>query len=322
MLEAFRQAYVEFKNSKKAKLFGLIGVSKPSGFVPIHPEPSGFISPGAGIGVGIGVGKGNGAGEPKQSSQDNNQSSAEHSAVQGSVSSTSSPSETKTKTSSVRDSVLATIRSSHFGGAGPLVHENDPLFPYICLYTEQAKASFSEDEWPDDTYLSQMDRASVLAWSTFVSSVQMIRGIAQYLPDLHHPTDTEGMIEFRMEDIESVMKGMCGFPGSPDEAQVNCSLLEFWAKIWWAFTKSDHWPNKLKTLADVILNWKFIDSQYGKYYGRVPDGKKPHDLNAGVPPKAVRDDEEDDNVQTTTYRKGPNVSFDDDEVVLDDVESF
>ena len=152
--------------------------------------------------------------------------------------------------------------------------------------------------------LSLREGSAVETLTKFYIAIEILMGLAQHLPGLANPEAKEGTVEFADGDICKVLKRMLGFPGVLAEPFSGVTPRVFWAATDWAFNRSNYWPTRLKTLDDVIDNWHLIKKQYDSYYDKVPEGKRPHHLDAGSPFKSNKlmashlrhtafDDEED-----------------------------
>ena len=97
------------------------------------------------------------------------------------------------------------------------------------------------------------------------------------------------MIEFLEEDLFKVIRRLMGWP----ELMSHCgvSLAKIWAVAHWAFKKSDYWPERLGSLDDFITSFSKLVEQYDKYYARLPENEKPHELGVGRPEREVAEND-------------------------------
>jgi hypothetical protein len=148
---------------------------------------------------------------------------------------------------------------------------------------------------PDDTYvtggLTGRDGEASWAWIAFSTGLEYLRALGQYLPGLKSEEELPpGMIEYSEEDLLEVLRGLTSWPNDPiwhDEpgwiSTKDVPMCKFWAVAHWAFKKSNYWPDRLKTLQDFLKAFPKLVEQYDKFYARLPEGKKPHDLHVGRP---------------------------------------
>jgi hypothetical protein len=134
-----------------------------------------------------------------------------------------------------------------------------------------------------DHGLSLRENAISMTYSQFGSSLEILAGLGQYLPGLSQQEVPEGMIEYDIDDAEAIMRA-CGWPESLCGGIISdISIAKVWAVAHWAFKTSNYWPERLKSLADFLKSFPKIVLQYDKFYEKLPEGKKPHDLGVGQP---------------------------------------
>jgi hypothetical protein len=204
----------------------------------------------------------------------------------------------------------------------PEIRVNDPVLPLLVSYVDEQLATIEswpcsvppsdwswdlehtdedygswievkpgDPRYPDsDTPLvdggfSRRESACNYVWCRFGFAIEILMGLSQYLPEEIKTKGEdlpEGTLDVSDEAIDVVMRKLLGFPNGP-LSYFEHSLAEFWAVTHWAFNKSDYWPARLKTVDDVIRKFPELVKQYEKYYAKLPEGKKPHDLGVGRP---------------------------------------
>lgn len=119
--------------------------------------------------------------------------------------------------------------------------------------------------------LTLRESAVCRVYSAFTFCCDIFCGLRQYIPIEEVPGEE---LQYMMRSLGFVKDTpMTDFP----------AVTEIWAAAHWAFNKSDYWPKKLKNVKNFVDSLTTILEQYAKYYDKVPDGKKPHDLKVGWP---------------------------------------
>ena len=250
----------------------------PSGRADSAPEErTGF---GLGSGSGSGLGRGNshshsapqdGVAPPTEEDQDQNQN---------------------IKTSNIEHGCNLVAITQHLHDSGAIsapIKPNDPCLPLLAHLVEERLAlrkGEPTDEPQVEGGLTVREASASATWSCFTIAIEALIYVNMYMQIEQSLEELKpGMVNFSEEDIRGMMKAF-GWPHLGGPWPWEDTSIAIWAAVLqWAFEISDYWKDgKLKSLSDVISAYPKIRVQYDKYYRTLPEGKKPHDLHAGMPP--------------------------------------
>jgi hypothetical protein len=157
------------------------------------------------------------------------------------------------------------------------LHQGQPLTLYNVKTEQERIVQPGDPDYPgpdgncleedDQPGLSLREAATIAAFSSYVFACEIITGLRQYLP-----------IEDSEESLHTVLK-MMGWPNANSEL----SVAWVHAVAHWAFKKSNYWKDRVKTVEQFCESFAQVRSQYDKYYARLPEGKKPHQMGMGRP---------------------------------------